>query len=317
MNELAVVIPAFRARFLQSALTSLAAQTDRRFTVYVGDDASPDDVRGVCQAWQGTLDLRYTRFERNLGGQDLVAQWMRCIALSDEPWVWLFSDDDELEPECVEAWRAARRQNPNTPLFHFDVRRIDADSNVLSETPPFPDGLTARAFVLARLQGRLASFAPDYVFERAALDAAGGFKSFPMAWCSDDATWFMLANVGGICPVRGPRVRWRLSGSNISSSGSGHGNAKVVASVMYLEWLQQQLRHVPASAGDPHDAEILRAGRHWLFQQARMGGGRFGWSGAFRAAMRLRRVPGLGWWGTLLRAWRSDLELMVQRSSSR
>ncbi len=111
-NELAIVIPAYRTRFLQAALTSLAAQTDQAFTVYVGDDASPDDVQALCAAWADKLDLRYTRFDSNVGGQDLVAQWTRCIALSHEPWVWLFSDDDELEPGCVQAWREVAHRQP-------------------------------------------------------------------------------------------------------------------------------------------------------------------------------------------------------------
>lgn len=318
MPDLAIVIPAFRARFLGPALASLAAQTDRRFNVYVGDDASPDDVRGACQAWDGILDVRYTRFTENLGGKDLVAQWARCIALSTEPWVWLFSDDDELEPGCVQAWRDAREQSPSHSLFHFDVRRIDAESRVLSDAPAFPAYLSSRAFVLARLKGQLASFAPDYVFQRSALEAVGGFQSFPMAWCSDDATWVKLANSSnGIRPVRGPRVRWRLSGGNISSSLSGHGDAKVVASIMYVEWLQRHLPSLISLPGDPDDAQILRGARNWLLRQARLGRGRFGWAGSFRAANVLSGWPSLGWWGTLLRAWRSDLELISTRGLSK
>jgi glycosyltransferase involved in cell wall biosynthesis len=42
--ELAIIVPAFRVRFLERTLQSLAAQTDRRFRVYVGDDASPEPV---------------------------------------------------------------------------------------------------------------------------------------------------------------------------------------------------------------------------------------------------------------------------------
>ena len=39
----------------------------------------------------------------NFGGHDLVAQWNRCIQLTqNEPWLWLFSDDDIMGPRCVE-----------------------------------------------------------------------------------------------------------------------------------------------------------------------------------------------------------------------
>lgn len=46
-NKLAIVMPAYKARFLRQALESIAQQTDKRFTVYVGDDASPDDIKEI------------------------------------------------------------------------------------------------------------------------------------------------------------------------------------------------------------------------------------------------------------------------------
>ena len=39
---LAIVIPYFKLTFFEATLQSLANQTDKRFKVYIGDDASPE-----------------------------------------------------------------------------------------------------------------------------------------------------------------------------------------------------------------------------------------------------------------------------------
>ena len=41
-NNLAIVIPAYKSTFLPAALDSIAAQTCQDFTLYIGDDCSPN-----------------------------------------------------------------------------------------------------------------------------------------------------------------------------------------------------------------------------------------------------------------------------------
>ena len=41
MKKLAIIIPAYKPRFLQETLDSIAKQNSHEFTEYIGDDASP------------------------------------------------------------------------------------------------------------------------------------------------------------------------------------------------------------------------------------------------------------------------------------
>lgn len=41
---LAIVIPYYKITFFEDTLESLAHQTDKRFKVYIGDDASPKNL---------------------------------------------------------------------------------------------------------------------------------------------------------------------------------------------------------------------------------------------------------------------------------
>jgi glycosyltransferase involved in cell wall biosynthesis len=102
MSKLAIVIPAYKRMFFNKALSSIAKQTNKNFTLYIGDDCSPDNLYSVVQQFENIIDIVYKRFDDNLGARDLVAQWERCIDLvGDEKWIWLFSDDDMMDPTCV------------------------------------------------------------------------------------------------------------------------------------------------------------------------------------------------------------------------
>jgi glycosyltransferase involved in cell wall biosynthesis len=263
----AVVIPAYKTRYLAEALASLAGQTRRDFPVYIGDDASPEDLRSVADAFRDRLNLRYTRFDENLGGRNLTAHWNRCVRMCREPWIWLFSDDDRADSACLEA-AAMLTDDPATTaeLVRFQTRTIDGTGLALRENPPHPAFETAGDFILARLtRGRL-SFACEYVFRRESFDREGGFVSFPLAWCSDDASWGAFARQGGIRTVSGPRVDWRISSHNLSAVAPAHRQAKREALLQYLEWLDRQL--AAGLADDSAQAARIRAAMEpWFWHQ--------------------------------------------------
>lgn len=97
-NNLAIVIPAYKSTFLAAALDSIAVQTCQDFTLYIGDDNRPNHLGAIVDRYRDRINLVYHRFDTNLGGKDLVAQWERCIDMSQgEEWIWLFSDDDVME----------------------------------------------------------------------------------------------------------------------------------------------------------------------------------------------------------------------------
>ena len=45
MKKLAIIIPAYKPRFLQETLDSIAKQNNHEFTVYIGDDCKSLPIR--------------------------------------------------------------------------------------------------------------------------------------------------------------------------------------------------------------------------------------------------------------------------------
>jgi glycosyltransferase involved in cell wall biosynthesis len=63
MYKLAIVLPAYNSTFLSSALDSIAAQTYKDFTVYIGDDCSPHDLKSIVDRYSNRINLIYRRFD--------------------------------------------------------------------------------------------------------------------------------------------------------------------------------------------------------------------------------------------------------------
>jgi glycosyltransferase involved in cell wall biosynthesis len=259
-SSLAIVIPAYKAQFLASTLTSLASQTDQRFGLYIGDDASPEPIEKITRGFSfRSTQLVYHRFEENLGSRSLTAQWQRCVALSHEPWIWLFSDDDVMELGCVSAfYQALERTRSDYDVYHFNTVYIDSRDALTEILPPHPDWESWKTFTYFFLRGLRFSTAQELVFSRKAYERIGGFVDLPLAWGTDQATLMALAGEKGIGHIPGPRVRFRMSGQNISSTRDRRLDLlKIDAARQLCLWIFQQIERVP----DPHfelDDEVLR-----------------------------------------------------------
>lgn len=218
MKKLSIVIPAYKATFLSTALDSIAVQTCQDFTLYIGDDCSPhhlDDI--VCQ-YKDRIDIVYKRFDTNLGGKDLVAQWERCIAMTQgEPYIWLFSDDDVMESRCVEAfYQALSDTNKCFQLYHFDVKKIDERGNIISVPQGYDKVVNSFKYYKEKLIGPYMSLVVENIFTREVYNRCYGFKNFDLAWGSDTATWAIFCGEKGMYTISGPYVLWRCSSENIT-----------------------------------------------------------------------------------------------------
>ena len=57
MKKLAIIIPAYKPRFLQETLDSIAKQNNHEFTVYIGDDASPYPLETIVDRYKNKFDI--------------------------------------------------------------------------------------------------------------------------------------------------------------------------------------------------------------------------------------------------------------------
>ena len=238
-HRLAIIIPAYKATFLPAALDSIAAQTCKDFTLYIGDDCSPGPIGDIVEQYRDKIELVYLRFDNNLGGKDLVAQWERCIAMSkDEPYIWLFSDDDVMEPDCVEKlFRQIENTKGGYDVYHFDVKEINEEGEVTKALPEYPQVLGAYDFYKGKNTGRCRSYVVENVFSRRIYEQSGGFMNFDLAWGSDVATWCIFCGKKGMFKIPGAHVLWRRSSQNITPDKSRQiAERKLMSECEFLNW---------------------------------------------------------------------------------
>lgn len=239
-NKLAIVIPAYKADFLKETLDSIKRQTDQRFRLYICDDASPYNLKEVIEQSNLTTDLLYHRFDENLGQYSIVKQWERCInRVEEEEWIWLFSDDDLMDPNCVRSFYNALEKYPDSVAFRFNTDKI-ADHGELIRENRFLNEFNAVTFLNQKLTYNQESYVVETIFSKKTYRKIGGIPDLPLAWASDDLFTVKLALSGNIQVIEDALVYWRYSDKNISGSvNKKSALLKLKASFYFVKWIYQ------------------------------------------------------------------------------
>lgn len=248
MNDtrLAIIIPAYKCDFLMDTLKSLSEQTDKRFNVYIGDDASPFNLYSIVKKFETELSIKYQLFSENIGGKDLVAQWNRCIELiGNEEYFMLFSDDDIMTPNCIENFYRTIETKDNFDVYHFDINIIDKDNHIINKCPEYDEVLSSLDFLRKLYRNEIDARMPEFIFRTKYFRLLGGFLTFDLAYRTDNATVINCAQRNGICTIPISKVLWRESGINVSSSKNISPTVlykKCRATIEFFNWLDVFIR---------------------------------------------------------------------------
>ncbi|MFT5963714.1 MAG: glycosyltransferase involved in cell wall biosynthesis [Flavobacterium sp.] len=219
---LAIVIPYFKLIFFEQTLQSLSNQTDKRFKVYIGDDASPQNPLGLLEKYTGQFDFIYHRFNENLGGVSLSQQWERCIALSgDEEWIMILGDDDYLSESVVAVFcnNLNKIKKEAVGVVRFATQLIDENTQAISDIYEHPQIENAADFILKKINNQTRSSLSEYVFKKEVVVKIG-FKNFPLGWYSDDLAVLEFSNFKNVYTLNNSLVFIRFSTLGISGNSS-------------------------------------------------------------------------------------------------
>jgi hypothetical protein len=230
---LAIVIPYYKLTFFEETLLSLSNQTDKRFKVYIGDDASPEGPNELIDKCKNHFNIVYKKFDENLGAISLTKQWERCIALSaNEEWIMILGDDDVLGDNVVEEFH---KNLPEINTYMCKVIRIatkiiDSDGDPISDKYIHPLIEKATDILHRKLSGQTRSSLSEYVFKKENLLKVG-FYNFPLGWHSDEMAILQVTNFGSVFTINNSVVKIRESKINISGI---LGNLKEKDQASYL-----------------------------------------------------------------------------------
>ncbi len=213
---LEIIIPYYKLTFFEKTLQSLENQTDKRFKVFIGDDAGSENPAILINKFKGKFNFEYHRFEKNLGRVSLVHQWNRCIDLSKGlGWILILGDDDVLEENVVEKLYENFEEinNLDINVVRFATQKINDMGEKTSEKYYHPKIENSVDFFFRPSRSSLS----EYVFNKEKLRAVG-FKNFPLAWFSDILAYLEVSNFGNIYTINEAIVYVRISELSITGS---------------------------------------------------------------------------------------------------
>ncbi|MDR7208956.1 glycosyltransferase family 2 protein [Flavobacterium piscis] len=239
---LAIVIPYYKKVFFEETLMSLAKQTDQRFKVYIGDDASTENPEKLLSNYKNQFDVIYHRFRENLGKKSLVQQWERCIELTEnEEWIMILGDDDFLEETVIESWYKhydAFIEKSN--VIRFATKSVNMKLNKVSDLVVHPLWEKATDSYYRRFKGLTRSTLSEYIFSKE-IFMKYRFHNFPLAWHSDDAAWLTFADNKPIYTINDSNVFIRYSAFSISGNKLDQGLKNLACEKFYSECIYKNI----------------------------------------------------------------------------
>jgi len=196
MHKLAIVVPYYKADHFGETLKSLWLQTNKNFSLYIGNDASPVDPMPIISRYFKPEEYTYFAYQDNLGSKNLAFQWQRILKNVTEEWFQLLGDDDFISLNFVEK-------------FYKNIGHLDSSINVIKVKSVLCDGsghLTKQLyeryptsryhvvdFMIDKFAGRLNSSLSEHIFRRNKFEAVG-FVPYPLSWHTDDRVILEVSN---------------------------------------------------------------------------------------------------------------------------
>jgi len=237
-------LPAFKSKYLEEAIRSVLNQTYTDFELIIVNDNSPENVEEIVFSFDDNR-IRYYKNEENLGQISVVKNWNRCLEYSKGEYFVLFSDDDIYGSDFLMEMVNLAERYKNVNLFHCRVRQIDKKGKTINYSATCPEYEDVLDFIWHRLQGYRLQYVIDFFCRASALRLVGGFYDLPLAWGSDDITWYLIAKNNGI--VYSPKIlcNWRWSDINISSIGNVQ--KRIEAKNGYYDFLNTFVNNISTS----------------------------------------------------------------------
>lgn len=234
---IAIVIPYYKKRFFRETLNSLANQTDKRFRVFIGDDASPENPEDLIEEYKDRFSLQYKRFENNLGHKSLVKHWERCINLSDdEEWIMILGDDDYYSANLIESFYNHYNEfNSKVNVLRFAKRNIFDQTKEVKDLQYNPKIESAADSFYRRITGQTTSTLSEYAFKREVYNRYG-FHDYLLAWHSDNRAWIEFTENKPIYSINDAVVNVVCSALSITGN-KDFSNEKRKANLSFYNFL--------------------------------------------------------------------------------
>ena len=218
---LTIIIPYYKISFFKETLQSLERQTCKNFKLFIGNDASPENPENLIKETLKTTDFIYKEYTDNVGSQNLVKQWERCIQdCGITEWFQILGDDDVISENFVKEFynNIEVIDSERSNVIKYSQRWIDESGKPFKEYSVQPKLLSAlENWKEKYIKGQRSSLS-EHIFRKSAYEKVK-FRHFPLAWGTDDLAVFEISGTAPVYFISDAKVEVRISSQSISGSG--------------------------------------------------------------------------------------------------
>jgi len=260
-------IPAFKGKFLRECILSVLNQSYKNFELIVINDASPDPIDTIISEFK---DPRITYFKNdiNIGAKNLVNNWNNCLDKASGDYFVLMGDDDTMELNYLEEFILLIKKYPDLDVYHCRSIIIDENSKPIMITPSWPEYESVYESIWHKRHGGRIHFISDFVYKTKTLKEKTGFYFLPMAWASDDISFYIAASDKGVAHINRPLLNYRKHSMTLSNSGNLL--IKMDAILLHKKWLKNFLEKLPLKPMDQLYCKLIRDGLDKNFQKQKV-----------------------------------------------
>lgn len=180
------------------------------------DDSAGNDIHSIVKKFSASSKISYYHNEKNIGGKDPSANWNECLKYAKGEFICILCDDDLYAPSFVCTMVELVNKYPECNAFRCGVSEIDEGGHVTNLFPLAPEYEDICEYIWHLHSGNNRQTMSEWMLRKAALLKVNGYVPCPMAWGSDCATVFTVAEYGGVVSSALRLMYFRNSGQNIS-----------------------------------------------------------------------------------------------------
>jgi glycosyltransferase involved in cell wall biosynthesis len=245
--KFSIGIPAYKGKYLNDCIQSILNQTYCQFELIIINDCSPDPVKGIVDLFEDPR-IKYYKNEKNIGAENVVMNWNKCLEGAQNDFFILMGDDDKMEPDYLEELVKLIYKYPDLDIFHCRSKIIDEHSNFIMLTPSCPEFESVYDNIWHSMNGYRIPYISDFIYRTSTLKERGGFYHLPLAWASDNISSYIAMEAKGIAHTNKPLLNYRSHSLSITSSGNYELKIKAIA--LQQKWFRNFFKKKPILLND-------------------------------------------------------------------
>jgi len=226
MNRLAIVIPYYKIDFFEETLKSVADQTDQRFTLYIGNDASPSDPLPLIQKYFKEDEYRYFNYIKNIGGKNLALQWERVLENVTEDWFQILGDDDAIAENFVEEFY--NNIGKFKSVVRFNRKTLNDKNVIIREDKIVQDSISSVDLFINGYSGLTVTSLTEFIFKTTQFKKYK-FEKIDLAWGTDVIAFMQFSDFKNIQIINSTEVYIKVTEKSITGNNSSLKTKKDLA----------------------------------------------------------------------------------------